>query len=111
MDPLHFCIAVLPLAVYAAWQGANLPAAPAVIVSIAGIVFVSSLVAFSSYQFGVRALGASTAGLFMYLMTPYGVIMAVLFLGEEWFSTLDPIHQLQLRANNQSETLHDDPRF
>lgn len=73
----------LPLAVYAVWQGAYLPTAPAVIVSIAGIVFVSSLAAFSSYQFGVRALGASTAGLFMYLMTPYGVIMAVLFLGEE----------------------------
>ena len=30
-----------------------------------------------------RLVGPSTTGLFMYLMPPYGVMMAVVFLGEE----------------------------
>lgn len=72
----------LPMAAYAVSQGAGLPSSSAAWLAIGGIVFLSSLVAFSSYQFGVRTLGASTTGLFMYLMTPYGVLMAVVFLGE-----------------------------
>ena len=50
--------------------------------SIAGIVVFSSLLAFSSFQYGVRRLGASVAGIFMYLLPPYGVGMAALVLGE-----------------------------
>lgn len=72
----------LPGAAYAMWNGAGLPSSTGAWLAVAGIVFISSLVAFSTFQYGVRALGASTAGLFMYLMTPYGVVMAVLFLGE-----------------------------
>lgn len=73
----------LPVAGYALWQGTSLPVSADAWMAIAGIVIISSLLAFSSYQFGVRRLGASTAGLFMYLMTPYGVLMAVVFLQEQ----------------------------
>lgn len=79
---LFGALANMPLAVHSLVNGANLPGTLSAWSAIAGIVFISSLVSFSTYQFGVRALGASTAGLFMYLMTPYGVVMAVLFLGE-----------------------------
>lgn len=72
----------LPVAAYAIWHGAGLPSSLDAWLSVAGIVFISSLIAFSAFQYGVRALGASTAGLFMYLMTPYGVVMAMFFLGE-----------------------------
>ncbi|MEM5500874.1 DMT family transporter [Ahrensia kielensis] len=73
----------LPVATYAFYTGAQLPHSASAWSAVAGIIFISSLIAFSAYQYGVRALGASIAGLFMYLMTPYGVLMAVIFLGEE----------------------------
>lgn len=78
----------LPVAAYAFYTGADLPHSPSAWSAVAGIILISSLIAFSAYQYGVRRLGASIAGLFMYLMTPYGVLMAVLFLGEE----LQPFH-------------------
>ncbi len=48
----------------------------------------SSLLAFSGFQFGVRTLGPSVAGVFMYLLPPYGVLMAVAILGESF----EPFH-------------------
>ena len=49
---------------------------------ISGLVVLSSLAAFGLFQYGVRAMGASLSGMFMYLMPVYGVAMAILFLGE-----------------------------
>ena len=62
----------------------QLPAKPEVWAAILGIVLISSLLAFSTYQLGVRALGASMAGVFMYLLPVYGVGLAIVFLGEEF---------------------------
>lgn len=78
----------LPVAAYAFFTGADLPHSASAWSAVIGIILISSLLAFSAYQYGVRTLGASIAGLFMYLMTPYGVLMAVIFLGEE----LQPFH-------------------
>lgn len=50
--------------------------------SIGGIVFFASLLAFSGYQYGVRHLGPSVAGIFMYMLPVYGVSLALIFLGE-----------------------------
>ena len=50
--------------------------------NIAGIVVLASLLAFSSYQYGVKTIGPSLTGIFMYLMPVYGVGMAIVFLGE-----------------------------
>jgi len=73
---------LLPFAAVERSLGLPLPTTPAAWSGIAGIVFFASLLAFSGFQFGVRELGAPLAGLFMYLMPPYGVGLAVLFLGE-----------------------------
>ena len=81
-------LANLPFAMIDLARGDGLPATPAAWQATAGIVVIASLMAFSGFQFGVRALGASLAGLFMYLMTPYGVLLAIVFLGER----LEPFH-------------------
>ncbi|MDZ7824047.1 MAG: DMT family transporter [Ahrensia sp.] len=64
----------LPMAAYELASGAHLPDTQSAWLALLGIITLSTLLAFSAYQFGIRALGASVAGLFMYLMTPYGVI-------------------------------------
>ncbi|EFL90189.1 DMT family transporter [Ahrensia sp. R2A130] len=51
--------------------------------NIAGIVFISSLLAFSAFQYGVKVLGPSVAGISLYLLPVYGVTLAVIWLGEE----------------------------
>ena len=56
--------------------------------SIAGIVIFASLAAFSLFQYDIKTVGPSVTGLFMYLLPPYGVLMAVVFLGED----LQPYH-------------------
>lgn len=77
---------LLPAAAIEWISGARLPATGQAWGSIAGIVVFSSLLAFSAFQFGIRELGATLAGVFMYLMPPYGVALAVLFLGEQLFA-------------------------
>lgn len=75
----------LLLAPFALWEylsGAMMPQTWSAWGGIAGIVVFSSLLAFSGYQYGIARLGASTASVFMYLLPPYGVGLAVLVLGE-----------------------------
>ncbi|MEM9207272.1 MAG: DMT family transporter [Pseudomonadota bacterium] len=50
--------------------------------SVLALAFVSALGAFGAYQYGIKRVGPATTGLFLYLLTPYGVLMSVLFLGE-----------------------------
>lgn len=83
--PLIAAAGALLLAPFAAFEflaGAPMPATAAAWSGIAGIVVFASLAAFLGFQFGIRRLGAPVAGVFMYLMPPYGVGLAVLFLGE-----------------------------
>lgn len=54
--------------------------------SIAGIVIFASLMSFSVYQFGIKILGPTISGIFMYLMPPFGVAAAWYILSED-FST------------------------
>lgn len=49
---------------------------------ISGIIVLSSLIAFSTFQHGVRILGPSVAGIFMYLLPAFGLTFAWFFLGE-----------------------------
>ena len=75
----------LLLAPFALWElvsGAPMPQTWTAWGGIGGIVVFSSLLAFSGYQYGVATLGASTTSIFMYLLPPYGVGLAVLILGE-----------------------------
>ncbi len=73
---------LLPAAALEWFNGAAIPSTGSAWGGIAGIVIFASLLAFSSFQFGLRQLGPSLTGVFMYLMPPYGVLMAVGFLGE-----------------------------
>jgi drug/metabolite transporter (DMT)-like permease len=71
-----------PMAAYEFLSGARMPVTASAWTGIAGIVVFASLLAFSGFQYGVARLGASTAGVFMYLLPPYGVGLAVFVLGE-----------------------------
>ncbi len=76
-------IMLVPFALIEWIQGAKMPVTMQSWHGIAGIVVFSSLLAFSTFQLGVRALGPSVAGIFMYLMPPYGVFLAITVLGEK----------------------------
>ena len=69
-------------AVEIVWQQ-DFPTTGEAWLNIAGIVVMASLLAFSMFQYGVKVLGPSLTGIFMYLLPVYGVGLAVLFLGEE----------------------------
>lgn len=72
-----------PVAALEWWWDMPMPAGARAWTGIAGIVVFASLLAFSTFQFGIRELGAPVAGIFMYLLPAYGVLLAILFLGEE----------------------------
>jgi drug/metabolite transporter (DMT)-like permease len=77
-----------PVAALEMAAGAPLPTSVRDWAAIAGIALLSSVGAFSAFQYGLRVLGPLVASVFTYLMPPAGVIMAVIFLGE----TLRPYH-------------------
>ncbi len=61
-------------------------------ISLFGLALISSILAFTTYQYGIKILGPATSGVFMYLMTPIGVVLAVVFLGEDFL----PFHAIGL---------------
>jgi drug/metabolite transporter (DMT)-like permease len=79
---------LVPAALVEYALGGTLPSSASAWGGIGGIILFASLLAYTGFQFGIRRLGAATAGAFMYLLPPCGVMLAVLFLGE----TLYPFH-------------------
>lgn len=79
---LSGAIGLLPFAIWEIAETGTFPDRVDQWISIGGLAFVSSVLAFSSFQYGVKVLGPSVTGVFMYLLPPYGVFMAVFFLGE-----------------------------
>ncbi|HHZ10661.1 MAG TPA: DMT family transporter [Rhizobiales bacterium] len=77
-------LTLLPFAAAEFLLGQAMPRTASAWGGIAGIVVFSSLLAFSGFQYGVRRLGPSAAGVFMYLLPLYGVLLAVTFLGERF---------------------------
>ncbi len=75
-------ITLLPFAIWEFLSGELMPVTTTAWTAIGGIVLLASLLAFSGFQFGLRVFGPSVAGIFMYLLPPYGVGLAVLLLGE-----------------------------
>ena len=75
-------ILLLPLMIAEIAVSGAFPLTKEAWLSIVGVAIVPSVLAFSCYQFGVKVLGASTTGTFMYLMPAYGVLLSVIFLGE-----------------------------
>ncbi|MEP0945187.1 MAG: DMT family transporter [Rhizobiaceae bacterium] len=76
-------VLLAPFAVVEIFWLQDFPTSGEAWLNIAGIILLASLLAFSMFQFGVKVLGPSLTGIFMYLLPVYGVGLAVTFLGEE----------------------------
>lgn len=75
-------ITLFPFAVAEAIWLQHFPTTTENWIGIAAIVVISSLFPFTAYQYGVKIVGPATTGVFLYLLPPYGVGLAVLLLGE-----------------------------
>jgi drug/metabolite transporter (DMT)-like permease len=75
-------VLLAPFALAEFLSGAPMPVTASAFAGIAGIILFPSLLAYSAHQFGMRVLGPSFASIFMYLLPPYGVGLALLILGE-----------------------------
>lgn len=64
------------------WLIGKFPSTPRAWASIAGIVVFSSVLSFSTYQYGVKRVGPALTSIFLYLLPVYGIVLAVIFLGE-----------------------------
>lgn len=81
---------LMPFMAVEALMLARFPMTLSAWVSILALAIVPSILAFGTYQYGVKVVGPSITAIFMYLLPVYGVAMAVLFLGE----ALAPFHLL-----------------
>lgn len=77
-------ILLAPFALYEFIAGAPMPQSQHAYISIAGIITLSSMVAFSGTLYAIRHLGPEINGMSLYLLPVYGVLLAVVFLGEEY---------------------------
>lgn len=90
LDPLTFlaatvCIGLVLIAPFYAWelsQGARIAISPGIAASIFYFGLFPSVLAYVFWNRAVAEVGASTAGLFIYLMPVFGVLLSVIFLGE-----------------------------
>jgi len=73
---------LLPFMIWETVATGNFPATRDAWLSIAGLVFISSILAYSSYQYGVKRFGPSLTGMMLYMLPVYGVVLSILFLGE-----------------------------
>lgn len=85
-----FCIVALfgalllaPFALYEWTAGIDMPQTRHHWMIITGIIGLSSLIAFSTFQHGIRILGPSITSIFMYLLPVFGVGFAWYFLDEK----------------------------
>lgn len=72
-----------PMALWEATTGASTPATLEAWGAIAFLAVVPSVLAFGLFQFAIKSAGAPVTANFLYLMPVYGVLLAVLLLGEE----------------------------
>ena len=75
---------LLPFAAYETFHTGSFPTTKDQWIIISCIVVFASVLAFLLYKYCIRITDPSVTGIFMYLMPPYGVFMAVTFLGESF---------------------------
>lgn len=75
-------VILLPFSLFEVVYTGNIPNTPFEWSIIGAIVLFSSLLSFSTFQYGVKILGSSIAGIFMYLLPPWGLFFAWALLGE-----------------------------
>lgn len=79
-------VLLFPFSVYEYFNGATMPSTSKDWWAISAIVVFASLLSFSVYQFGIKILGPTISGIFMYLLPPFGVAAAWYFLSETIYS-------------------------
>ncbi len=77
-------VLLIPFMVWETVTVAPVPLKIAAWASLAGLAVVSSVLPFLSYQYGVKVVGPSITSAFLYLLPVYGVLQAMIFLGEEF---------------------------
>jgi drug/metabolite transporter (DMT)-like permease len=85
-------ILLIPCMIAEWWLIGGFPSTLRAWSSIAGIVIFASLLSYSTYQYGIKAVGPALTSIFLYLLPVYGIALAVLFLGE----TVRPYHAVGL---------------
>lgn len=76
-------VPLLPFMVWETLNGGHQPAGWHVWGQVLVLAIFPSVLAFTLYQYCVKAAGASVTAMFLYFMPAYGIVMAVLLLGEE----------------------------
>jgi drug/metabolite transporter (DMT)-like permease len=79
---LAACVLLAPMMLWELASGPAMPQTAGAWLAVAGVALIPSLGAFFGYQYGVRRFGPATMAASSYLWTPYGVILALIFLGE-----------------------------
>ncbi|WP_162653950.1 DMT family transporter [Lentilitoribacter sp. Alg239-R112] len=77
-------ILLAPFAAFELFSGARMPTTQSAWLSIGGIVFFSSLLAFSGTQHTIKHLGPAISSMALYLLPVYGVLLAVIMLDEKY---------------------------
>ncbi|MBZ0146559.1 MAG: DMT family transporter [Pseudorhodoplanes sp.] len=85
-------ILLVPCMIAEWWLVGKFPSTLRAWASIAGIVIFSSVLSFSTYQYGIKKVGPALTSIFLYLLPVYGIVLAVIFLGE----TFRPYHAIGL---------------
>ena len=81
-------VLLIPCAIAEWWLIGRFPSTLRAWSSVAGIVVFSSVLSFATYQYGVKKVGPALTSIFLYLLPVYGIVLAVVFLGE----TFRPYH-------------------
>ena len=84
MLALAGAVVLFPAALYELLSGGLMPDSVSDWTKLAGIILFASLAAFLCFQHSVRIFGPAMAGTTLYLMPPISILMAVLFLGEQF---------------------------
>lgn len=77
-------VVLLPPALYEVLTGGLLPDSQSDWLKLGGIILFASLAAFYCFQHAVRVFGPAMAGITLYLMPPISILMAIVFLGEQF---------------------------
>lgn len=77
-------VCLLPLALIDYMAGGLLPNTQMAWLKLSGIIAFASLAAFYCFQHAVRVFGPAKAGVTLYLMPPISILMAVIFLDEQF---------------------------
>jgi drug/metabolite transporter (DMT)-like permease len=83
-------ILLLPMMLWELATGPALPQGGSGWLAVVAVALIPSVGAYSGYQYGVRRFGPTTMAMSSYLWPPYGLLLAVVFLGE----AIQPHHVL-----------------